>query len=145
MLKDRNTIAFIKKMLELGYSQKQIGLMTKEYQSRIQRIAARKTFQYVESSEYVSNDFFEMNKKTLDHILTVPEISGYGELTDEDKNYIWLVKFCGGDYWSVRWAYADRSSRELRNIWNSSADFKPHLFDATKIGLTDKEIYFLLA
>lgn len=145
MPKDRNTIAFIKKMLELGYSQKQVGLMTKEHQSRIQRIAAKKTFQYVKSSEYINNDFFEMNKKTLDHILTVPEFSGHGELTEADKNYIWLIKFCGGDYWSVRWTYADRSTRELRNIWNSRGDFQLHLFDATKIGLTNEEIYFLLA
>lgn len=145
MDKNRNTVAYIKKLLGLGYSQKQVAMITKENPSKIQRIAAKKTFQYVNPDEYIEEPFFEMNKKTLDHILTVPEISGHGELTKEDENYIWLVKYCGGNYWSVRWTYADRSNRELRNIWNQKSDFKPHLLDATKIGLTDKEIYFLLA
>ena len=145
MPKDRNTIAFIKKMLAEGYTQKQISMMTKEHPSRIQRIAAKKTFQYVSKEEYEYDGFYEMNKRTLDIILSTPEIAGFSELTRTDENYIRLIKMCGGTYRSVRWVYADRPSRELRIIWNSSEPFKPQQFDATKIGLENEMIRFLIS
>lgn len=145
MPKDRNTIAFIKKMLEEGYTQKQVKMITKEHQSRIQRIAAKKTYQYISSNEYIEVPFFEHNKRTLDTILSYPEMAGHGPLNQQDINYIRLIKYCGGTYSGMKFIYADRSHRELRNIWLSSLAFSPQEFDATRIGLTNEDIYFLLS
>lgn len=141
---DRNTVAFIKKLLEENYMQKQVSMITKEHPSRIQRIAAKKTFQYVDSEEYVENSFYEMNKKNLDIILSFPEIAGHGDLTEEDEHYIKLIKYCGGSYNDVRFMYADRPHWQLRNIWNKKMDFNLDKFDSTKIGIPKKELYFLM-
>lgn len=140
-----NTVAFIKKMLRLGYSQKQVSMMTKEHPSKIQRITAKKTYQYVDPNSYIENEFFELNKRTLDRILSFPEIAGHGHLTEQDKNYIRLIKYCGGEYRGVRWLYADRPHWQIRQIWLSGEPFKPQEFDALQIGIKNKELYFLLA
>lgn len=145
MDENRNTVAYIKKLLEEGYTQKQIGMITKEHQSKIQRIAAKKTYQYVSSNEYEYNEFYEMNKKTLDKILTYPDMAGHGPLTDQDIHYIRLVKYCGGNYRQLRFVYADRPHGELRSIWTSSLRFSPQDFDATRIGLKNEEVYFLIS
>lgn len=140
----RNTIAFIKKTLHEGYSQKQIQMITKENPSRIQRVAANKTYLDVSPLEYEADSFFEFNKKTLNRILSLQEIAGHGPLSEQDINYIRLLKYCGAKYQDVRWLYSDRPLWDIRQVWISGDKFDRSKFSPLQIGITLTELKILL-
>lgn len=140
----RNTIAFIKKTLNEGYTQKQVGMITKENISRIQRVATNQTYLDVSPYEYEFDDFFEFNKSILDRVLSLQEIPGHGALSDQDIHYIRLLKYCGSNYQEVRWLYRDRPLWEIRQVWISSDKFDSNIFNSLQIGISPTELKILL-
>lgn len=132
---NKNMIAFIKHLKQLGYSQKQIAIITKQEKTYIHRIWHGKAFQYIAAKDYVYDQNLENHKTIYDIILAAPEIPGQGYLEDNDKYYLRLLRYCQVSYEQAREIYSDRPAREIHTIWFYGADIDMRKFDSTQINI----------
>jgi hypothetical protein len=124
-----NAAAFIKLLKQQGYTQKQASIITKANKDFVSRVWRDLSFQHIKSEHYQKHDKWEKSKKILDIVLTIPEIPGSGHLTNNDKAYIRLAKYCGVEYEAIKAVYSDRPVHEVRNIWSFGTDIKLEWFD----------------
>lgn len=132
---DLNMVTFIRHLKKLGYTQKQIEIITKVNKVTIHRIWHSITYKTIKAEDYCFDQNFENHKVIFDIIFECKEIPGSGSLNDEDKRYIRLLKHCQVDYDRIKSVYEDRTLRELRNIWSYGSDIDIALFNSTLIGI----------
>lgn len=113
-----NLVAFTKQLLNDGYTQRQVEIITGRNQSWVQRIAAKKTYNDISMKDYEFDGHLEIKKNTMDVFLAAPEIPGEGRLVDQDLSYLKILKYCGVPYSKIRNIYFDRSQAELRSAWD---------------------------
>jgi hypothetical protein len=124
-----NAAAFIRKLKDEGYTQRQASIITKANKDFVSRVWRDLSFQRFQAKHYQTYDKWEMNKIILDKLLKAPEIPGSGVLTNSDKAYVRLLKYCGVEYAAVKAVYSDRPARDIRNIWSYGTDIKLTWFD----------------
>jgi hypothetical protein len=132
-----NAAAMIKLLRDLGYTQRQASIITKANKDFVSRVWRNLSFQHLQGKNYQRYEKWEKNKVILDILLKTPEIPGSGVLSNIDKAYIRLLKYCGAQYEAVKAAYSDRPLREIRNVWSLGTDIKlewfdPHILDIEK-------------
>lgn len=128
-------VAFIRHLKELGYSQTEAIIITKQNKSFVFRIWNNKTYLQVSAAEYVENTILENHKAIFDIIKSCKEIPGFGSLEDNDKRYIKLLKYCQVPYQTIKKIYSDRPAREIRNVWAYNNDISIKQFDSTLIDI----------
>lgn len=134
-----NAAAFIKKLKDEGYTQRQASIITKANKDFVSRAWRNLSFQRIQGKHYQYYDKWETNKTILDILLAAPEIPGAGTLSQIDKAYIRLLKYCGVDYTSVKSIYSDRPLHELRNIWSLGTQIKLEWFDPTILDIDESD------
>ena len=108
--------------------------------STISRICSRKTYQGIYASDYVEDVLLEDRLSIFNQIVACGEIPGMGALSDEDKRYIKLLKFCHVKYEEVRYLYRDVPSKFFSPVWkyeNYEVLFRH--FDSTLIGIEKED------
>jgi hypothetical protein len=136
-----NAAAFIKKLKDEGYTQRQASIITKANKDFVSRAWRNLSFQRIQGRHYQPYEKWETNKKILDLLLTAPEIPGSGTLSQNDKAYIRLLKYCGVDYSLIKTIYSDRPVHELRNIWSLGTKIKLELFDPTILDIEQSDYF----
>ena len=132
---EKNVVCFVKKLKHLGYSQKEITIITHLTKSNVSRIWNNQVYDYYKSDDYIFEPQMERNKSILDTIKLAKEIPGVGSLEENDKSYIRLLKHCQVPYDKIKSIYNDRPAREIRNIWSYGTDIKLYIFDSTLIDI----------
>lgn len=141
---EANSIAFIKKLHSLGYTNKQIFLITRWNLNTISRIVTGKTYKDIFMHQYHENEVLEQQKNVLDRILQFREIPGAGYLSEMDKAYIRIIKLCGGKYEDVREIYSDRPISDLRPAWDYANQNSLDNFDSNLIGIDQNHFAFFI-
>lgn len=137
---NENTVAFIKRIKNEGYTQKQAMLITLFSAAKISRIWNNKFYQIISPDDYTRDEFLENRKRILDVILQKKDIPGIGGLKEQDKLYVKLLRFCHVPYDEIRNIYSDRTVNELRAVWGSSFNYSELLkFDSSLIHLNKEE------
>ena len=134
----KNEVAFIHKLFGMGYTQKQIVVIMGSAKSTISRICSRKTYQGIYASDYETDAVLEDRLNIFNIIVSCKEIPGMGALSEEDKRYVKLLKFCHVEYAEVRHLYRDVPSKFFNPIWkyeNYEVLFRH--FDSTLIGIDE--------
>lgn len=135
-----NAAAMIRLLQEQGYTQRQASIITKANKDFVSRVWRNLSFQSIKSEYYQTHDKWEKSKFVLDKLLRAVEIPGSGSLTNNDKGYIRLLKYCGVEYEVIKTIYSDRPFHELRNIWSLGTNIKLQWFDPSILGI-QKEDY----
>ena len=130
-----NLVAFTKKLLNEGYTQRQVAIITGQGSSWIQRIAARKTYNDVSMNDYDFDGHLEIKKHTLDLFLGTPEFAGAGALDESDLSYLKVLKYCGVPYSAAKNVYFDRSHQEFRRHWDYINRTKLPMFDGKLLNI----------
>lgn len=135
---DKNKVSFIRLLREYNYTQKQACIITKTNKSTMSRIWNDKTYKEVDFKDYRPDRELENKKNIFDIISECREIPGIGGLSEDDKAYIKLLRYCNVDYRKARKLYYDVSIKEFKNTWEyiNEVDFKN--FNSKLIGI-DKE------
>ena len=134
-----NEVAFIKRLKELGYSQKQMCVIMNANKSTMSRIWNGQTYRGVQPEDYEFSQELENRKTVFDIIVECREIPGGGYLKDSDKAYIKLLKHCHVPYLDVKDLYYDLGSKDLRPTWlYDIGGITYRDFDSTLIGI-DKQ------
>lgn len=136
-----NAAAMIRLLQKQGYTQRQASIITKANKDFVSRVWRNLSFQSIQSEHYQNHDKWEKNKLILDKLLKAVEIPGSGSLTNNDKGYIRLLKYCGVEYEAIKAIYSDRPFHELRNIWSLGTNIKLEWFDPSILDIK-KEDYF---
>jgi hypothetical protein len=134
-----NAAAFIRKLKDEGYTQRQASIITKANKDFVSRVWRDLSFQRFQAKHYQQYDKWEMNKKILDILLKAPEIPGSGTLSQNDKAYIRLLKYCGLDYTAIKAIYSDRPAYELRNIWSLGTEIKLESFESSILDIAESD------
>lgn len=136
-----NLAAYCKKLYKEGYTNKQIGLITKMSSSSISRIINNQTYKDIEDSQFVRYDVFEDRIHVLNTLLECHEISGGMGLDDNNKIYIQILKKAGVNFDKIKTLYYDISKKALRNAWmyptGNIADFDGRQLNITVAELLD--------
>lgn len=135
---NNNKIAFAKILLEKGYTRKQAEIITGLSKSTIQRIAVKSLYKNISPQDYVENAELEERKEVVDTLCLAREIPGAGQLADQDRDYIRLLKAAGVSYEKIRHMYSDRPISEIRNAWQFANQHKGEKFDVSIFGLDQK-------
>ena len=135
-----NAAAMIRLLQKQGYTQRQASIITKANKDFVSRVWRNLSFQSIQCEHYQKHDKWEKNKIVLDKLLKAVEIPGSGSLTNNDKGYIRLLKYCGVEYEAIKAIYSDRPFHELRNIWSLGTNIKLEWFDPSILGI-QKEDY----
>lgn len=136
-----NAAAFIRKLKDEGYTQRQASIITKANKDFVSRVWRNLSFQRFQAKHYQIYDKWEINKMILDKLLKAPEIPGSGVLANSDKAYVRLLKYCGVEYAAVKAVYSDRPTRDIRNIWSYGTEIKLQWFDPDLLDI-DETDYF---
>lgn len=136
-----NAAAMIRLLQQQGYTQRQASIITKANKDFVSRVWRNLSFQSIKGEHYQIQDKWQKNKFILDKLLKAVEIPGSGSLTNNDKGYIRLLKYCGVEYEAIKTIYSDRPFHELRNIWSLGTNIKLQWFDPSILGI-QKEDYF---
>lgn len=134
-----NAAAMIKLLKQEGYTQRQASIITKANKDFVSRVWRDLSFQRIEASHYQKYDKWEKNKVVLDTLLKAVEIPGSGSLTNVDKAYIRLLKYCGVEYEAIKAMYSDRPVHELRNIWSLGTEIKLEWFDPYILDIEEED------
>ena len=139
----RNTVAFVRKMQEEEYTQKQIKMVTKIPQSTLSRIMNYQTYVTIKPQHYDKDAELEQRLSILNKILNVKEIEGGMGLDDNNKKYIKLLQFLGVELKEIKEVYYDVSKKLINNEWNfNNVDFRD--FDSTIIGVSAEDFEDLI-
>lgn len=139
----RNTVAFIRKMQEENYKQKQIKMVTKIPQSTLSRIMNYQTYVTIKPQHYDKDEILETRFSTLNKLLDFKEIEGGMGLDDNNKKYIKLLQFLGLDLKTVKEIYYDVSNKLITNEWNfNNVNFRT--FDSTIVGVSEEDFQDLI-
>lgn len=135
----------VKKLINDGFTDKQIALITKFSQSFINRIRNGKRHANVSLDESDTNLFSSAEKKrieTLNRLLSMPEMWGAG-FTDNDVLYIHTLKFLGIPKEKVFNLYAHLSQKTFGKIWQK-ADVQIKTFNPEKLGISNYDYLDLI-
>jgi len=143
MKADKKRIQGVKKLIEKGYTDKEIALVTKFSQSFINRIRSGKKHADVEYDPDVSLSKEESTRlNTLNQILALNEMWGVS-VGENDLYYIHLLKFLGVSKQRVFELYAHLSKKHFNSLWLKS-DVQIKLFDPTRLGISSYEYLDLI-
>jgi hypothetical protein len=134
-----NLVAYIKKLHNEGYTNKQIHYITKVSEVSISRIITGKTHKDVSASDFVRVDVLENRMQVLNTLLEYHEIAGGMGLDNNNKLYIQILKRAGVNFDKVKNLYYDISKKALRNAW-MYPDGKLQDFDGVSINISTEEL-----
>lgn len=139
----KNDVAAIKHFKRLGLTQKQIRIVTGCSATQVSNVWNDKYHQSITADDYEQDPLFEYMYFILMRVMEKREIPGIGELSEQDKAYISLLRACQVDYRDVKKIYEDRPVGELRAAYHSEDDLYK-VFDGSLIGLLEHECAALI-
>lgn len=128
-------VKLIKHFINLGFTDKQVMLITKASQSYINRLRNNKLHVDLnyDAEEVKMPKDIESRFNTINTLLITPEMWG-ATITDEDIRYIHLLKFLGIPKEQVFDLYAHLPKSTFYGFWLKS-DVDIRIFDSMKFGI----------
>lgn len=134
-----NLVAYIRKLHQEGYTNKQIHYITKVSEVGVSRILTGKTHKGISPLDFWRVDKLEDRIQVLNTLLECHEIAGGTGLDTNNKLYIKILKKAGVNFDKIKNLYYDIGKKALRNAW-MYPDGKIEDFDGSSINISTEEL-----
>lgn len=109
----------------------------------ISRLATGRTKMYVDVPIAAELDYYLPHYRIIKYLRNVPAISGMGQITGMDKQYMGILKKIGADLSDVKEFYGDVPPSEIRNFWTYSQNNDLSGFNFNLLKLENSDIQIL--